>query len=263
MDVPKDIGARYLCQAERILIADRRGAGDSIRAIARRLGRPASTVSREVRGNSDPGAGCYGPYRAQQAAADRRKRPKARKARVGTRLWDEIRAGIKRHWSPEQTGHRLDADFPDNGDMHACTETIYQAIYIQGRGELNREPMVMNGERPAEVGDRAVPGHWEGDPVCGRANRTAIGTLVERATRFTIPPAPARRTRRRTRPTSRHPQDARPEQAPAPVLPQRHRPIRLPGGLPRRGRRGTQRPATKTLGFMKPSEKIIELLDAA
>lgn len=164
MDVPKDIGARYLCQAERILIADRPGAGDSIRAIARRLGRPASTVSREVRRNSDPGAGGYGPYRAQQAAADRRKRPKARKARVGTRLWDEIRAGIKRHWSPEQTGHRLDADFPDNGDMHACTETIYQAIYIQGRGELNREPMVMTGERPAEVGDRAVPGHWGGRP---------------------------------------------------------------------------------------------------
>lgn len=89
MDVPKDIGARYLCQAERILIADRPGAGDSIRAIARRLARPASTVSREVRRNSDPGAGGYGPYRAQQAAADRRKRPKARKARVGTRLWDE------------------------------------------------------------------------------------------------------------------------------------------------------------------------------
>lgn len=67
-------------QAARILIADRPGAGDSIRAIARRLGRPASTVSREVRRNSDPGAGGYGPYRAQQAAADRRKRPKARKA---------------------------------------------------------------------------------------------------------------------------------------------------------------------------------------
>ena len=102
--------------------------------------------------------------------------------------------------------------FPDNGDMHASVETIHQAIYLQARGGLRqelkramrqgrtargpqggqgrkprfREPMVMISDRPAEVEDRAVPGHWEGDLITGSANRSAIGTLVERATRFTI-----------------------------------------------------------------------------
>ena len=111
-----------------------------------------------------------------------------------------------------QIGNRLRHDFPDNEDMHASVETIYQAIYVQGKGELKaelkramrqgraqrkprggagrrprfRDPMVMISDRPAEVEDRAVPGHWEGDLITGSANRSAIGTLVERATRFTI-----------------------------------------------------------------------------
>ena len=116
------------------------------------------------------------PYRAQQKAADRLKRPKPRKAAEGTRLWDEIAAGLRRHWSPEQIANRLRLDFPDNGDMHASVETIYQAIYLQARGELKqelkramrqgrtarrpqggqgrkprfREPMAMISERPPE-----------------------------------------------------------------------------------------------------------------
>ena len=212
MDKPKRIHARYLSQDERIAIADRLRLGDSIRAIARLLGRDPGTVSREVERNRNPESGGYEPYHAQQKASDRLKRPKPRKAAEGTRLWDEIAAGLRRHWSPEQIANRLRLDFPDNGDMHASVETIYQAIYLQARGELKqelksamrqgratrkprgeagrkprfREPMVMISERPAEVEDRAVPGHWEGDLITGTRNQSAIGTLVERATRFTI-----------------------------------------------------------------------------
>ena len=186
--------------------------GDSIRAIARLLGRDPGTVSREVERNRNPESGGYEPYRAQQKAADRLKRPKPRKAAEGTRLWDEIAAGLRRHWSPEQIANRLRLDFPDNGDMHASVETIYQAIYLQARGELKqelkramrqgrtarrpqggqgrkprfREPMAMISERPPEIEDRAVPGHWEGDLITGSRNKSAIGTLVERTTRFTI-----------------------------------------------------------------------------
>ena len=177
--------------------------------------RPA-TVSREIRRNTNPLTGCHEPYHAQQSGADRLKRPKPRKAGPGTRLWREILAGLGRHWSPEQIGNRLRHDFPDNEDMHASVETIHQAIYVQGKGELKAElkramrqgrtlreprggagrrtrfqdPMVMISDRPAEVEDRAVPGHWEGDPITGSANRSATGTLVERATRFTILPHP-------------------------------------------------------------------------
>ncbi|WP_318788259.1 IS30 family transposase, partial [Bifidobacterium longum] len=157
-------------------------------------------------------SGGYEPYHAQQKAADRLKRPKPRKAAEGTRPWDEIAAGLRRHWSPEQIADRPRPDFPDNGDTHASVETICQAIYLQARGELKqeikramrqgrtarrpqggqgrkprfREPMVMISERPPEIEDRTIPGHWEGDLITGSRNKSAIGTLVERTTRFTI-----------------------------------------------------------------------------
>ncbi|MDD6086902.1 MAG: IS30 family transposase [Bifidobacterium boum] len=181
--------------------------------MARALGRAPSTISRELRRNADDIGGAYGPHRAQQMATHRLKRPKPRKIMPGTRLWDEIKAGLDKHWSPEQISGRLRRAHPDNESMNACHETIYQAIYVQGKGELRlqlkhamrrghvarrhrgdgqsrrprfREPMVMISDRPAEVADRAVPGHWEGDLICGAGNRSAIGTLVERTTRFTI-----------------------------------------------------------------------------
>ena len=173
MDKPKTLHPRYLSQEERIQIADRLRLGDSIRAIARLLGRDPGTVSREVERNRNPESGGYEPCRARQKAADRLKRPKPRKAAEGTRLWDEIAAGLRRHWSPERIANRLRLDFPDNGDMHASVETIYQAIYLQARGEPPadpkaakaakprfREPMVMISERHPEIEDRAVPGHW-------------------------------------------------------------------------------------------------------
>ena len=161
MDKPKRIHARYLSQDERIAIADRLRLGDSIRAIARLLGRDPGTVSREVERNRNPESGGCEPYRAQQKAADRLKRPRPRKAAVGTRLWDEIAAGLRRHWSPEQIANRLRLDFPDNGDMHASVETIYQAIYLQARGRTQtgaetpqrqgrakRKPQGDGGRRP-------------------------------------------------------------------------------------------------------------------
>ncbi len=184
-----------------------------VRGIARRLNRPASTAGRELARNTNPATGMYEPYRAQQMSADRLRRPKTAKIHTVPGLLDYIRSGLKAHWSPEQIAGRLRADFPDNEDMHVCTETIYQAIYVQAKGELKkdiakalrsgrarrrphgqadsrrprfREPMVMIGERPAEVEDRAIPGHWEGDLICGAASKSAIGTLVERSTRFTI-----------------------------------------------------------------------------
>ena len=174
MDKPRTLHPRYLSQEERIQIADRLRLGDSVRAIARLPGRDPGTVGREVERNRNPGSGGYEPCRARQKAADRLKRPKPRKAAEGTRLWDEIAAGLRRHWSPEQIADRPRPDFPDNGDMHASVETIYQAIYLQARGELrqelkramrqgrtarrpqggqgreprSREPMVMISERP-------------------------------------------------------------------------------------------------------------------
>ena len=213
VDKPKQINARYLDQDERVSIADWRRAGAGVREIARRIGRSPSTVSRELARNTNPATGMYEPYRAQQMSADRLKRPKAAKVRTVPGLLEYVRAGLEAHWSPEQIAGRLRRDFPDNKGMHVCAETIYQAIYVQARGELRkdvakalrsgrarrrprgdadarrprfREPMVMISDRPAEVEDRAVPGHWEGDLICGAANRSAIGTLVERTTRFTI-----------------------------------------------------------------------------
>ena len=212
MDKPKRIHARYLNQEERIPIADRLRPGDSIRATARLSGRDPGAVSREVERDRNPGTGDCEPCRARQKAAGRLKRPRPRKAAEGTRLWDEIAAGLRRHWSPEQISGRPKAMFPDDGDMHASVETIHQAIYLQARGGLRqelkramrqgrtargpqggqgrkprfREPMVMISERPPEIEDRAVPGHWEGDLITGGRDKSAIGTLVERTTRFTI-----------------------------------------------------------------------------
>ena len=215
VDIPQKISSRHLDQDERISIADWRKAGMGVRGIARRLNRPASTVSREPARNANPAAGMHEPYRARQMSADRLRRPKPAKIHTVPGLPAYIRAGLRAHWSPEQIAGRLRADFPDNDAMHVCAETIRQAIYAQAKGELKkdviktlrsgraqrrphgqtdsrkprfREPMIMISERPAEVGDRAIPSHWEGDLIRGAASKSAIGTLVERPTRFTILP---------------------------------------------------------------------------
>jgi IS30 family transposase len=200
---------RFLSVAEREEIAVGRAAGQSVRAIAAGLGRPPSTVSRELRRNGRRGG--YRALAAQAQADDRARRPKAAKLAVNARLRAWVQEKLEQNWSPEQVSVMLRAEFPDDAEMRVSPETIYQSIYVQGRGALRRElasclrtgralrkprrraaerrgripGMVMISERPAEVADRAVPGHWEGDLIIGSGS-SAIGTLVERRTRFVM-----------------------------------------------------------------------------
>ncbi len=207
---------RYLSLEERLQIADLHLSGTGVRAIARKVGRPASTISRELRRNSpQPGSrgrGKYAPYAAQKRTELRARRPKASKFEHAE-LADVVQAKLCVKWSPEQISDHLARTFPNRGEMHVCPETIYQALYVQGRGHLRadlhqhlrtgravRRPrrsttkgpsgkipdMILISQRPAEVADRAVPGHWEGDLILGSNCRSAIATLVERQTRFTM-----------------------------------------------------------------------------
>jgi IS30 family transposase len=237
---------RYLSFAEREEIALLRAQGCGVRETARRLGRDASTISRELRRNAATRGGGleYRATTAQWHAERAARRPKRAKLAenavlrqyVQDRLagevvgpggaavrgpvvpWKGRRHGPRQHrrwaraWSPEQIARRLPLDFPDDETMRISHEAIYQALYVQGRGALRREltaclrtgralrvprarsrgrgqshvsPEIMISERPAEVADRAVPGHWEGDLIVGLGS-SAIGTLVERTTRFTM-----------------------------------------------------------------------------
>lgn len=211
--VPPSGPSRYLCEDERIHIADRLRERAAVRTIAAELGRSPSTVSREIKRNRHPESGAYRPHAAQARADARRPRPKPRKIGRIPGLRDFIQHHLDRKWSPEQICHALRAQFPERPEMHVVHETVYQALYVQGRGELRRElagalrsgrarrrpqrqancrqprftdPMVMISERPAEAEDRAVPGHWEGDLILGKDGKSAIGTLVERATRYVM-----------------------------------------------------------------------------
>ena len=184
-----------------------------MRRIAAELGRSPSTVSREVTRNRDPGSGSYRPFAAQARSADRRPRPKQRKFTTNAALRTFVQDHLEKRWSPEQITRILRLRFLNQPEMHVAHETIYQALYLQGRGELRREltralrtgrarrkprrapdsrrprfgdDMVMISERPADVQDRAVPGHWEGDLIIGQGCRSAIGTLVERSTRYVM-----------------------------------------------------------------------------
>ena len=204
---------RYLGTAERIHIADRLREGRSLRSIATELNRSASTISREVHRNSDPSDGQYRPYAAQQLAGARRPRPKTAKLIKYPTLRKRIQRHLDKGWSPEQIVQRLRRDFPHLTDMHLAPETIYQAVYQPARGGLIRgkkpllrtgrtmrrprrqaqarkprfaAPMVMLDQRPDEVDDRRVPGHWEGDLVIGKDGRSQMGTLVERTSRYVM-----------------------------------------------------------------------------
>ncbi len=199
---------------EREEIACLHAAGQGVRAIARLVGRNPSTISRELR-RLPAAPGRSRIYRASTAQADadtRARRPKDAKLATCLPLRWEVQNRLKHHHSPEQIARRLVEDFPEEVEMRVSHETIYQSIYVQGRGGLKRElakhlrtgralrkphrkqaerrgripGMVNISERPAEVEDRAVPGHWEGDLITGAANQSAIGTLVERSTRFVM-----------------------------------------------------------------------------
>jgi IS30 family transposase len=190
--------------------------GESYRVIGARIGRPASTISREVRRNGPPKR--YRALRAQGLAEERARRPKTAKLAADGELRDWVQEHLEMKWSAEQISALLKREFADRPEMRVSPETIYQSLYVQGRGALRRElaaslrtgralrkprrkdgerrgrikDMVNISERPAEAEDRAVPGHWEGDLLIGAAGRSAIGTLVERTTRFTmLVPLPA------------------------------------------------------------------------
>jgi IS30 family transposase len=202
-------GPGRLTLAEREEISLGLGRGETFAAIATRLGRAVSSVSREVAANG--GRDGYRAWRAHRRAYERARRPKACKLAC-TRLAAHVEMWLKEWWSPEEIARRLRIEFSHDPMMWVSHETIYQSLFVQGRGELRREltrclrtgrakrrprtrgeetrgrlrDMVMISERPAEVADRAVPGHWEGDLVLGKNGRSAVGTLVERATRYVL-----------------------------------------------------------------------------
>jgi IS30 family transposase len=208
----REISARFLSEEERIRIADLRRAGEGVRAIAQELGRSPATVSRELRRNVDADSGTYHPHAAQRLAERRRARPKTGKLVADVQLREFVQDKLKRRWSPEQIAHSLRSQFPGQPDRHVVHETIYQAVYrpdlgglcrelprVLRTGRLRRKPhrrgeerrgklpnMTMIDQRPEEAADREVAGHWEGDLITGEANRSAIGTLVERSSRYTI-----------------------------------------------------------------------------
>jgi IS30 family transposase len=190
----------------------RRGldAGSSLRVIARGLGRAPSTVSREVAANG--GRHGYAGWRAHRRACDLARRPKVAKLAGCARLRAQVEEWLEcEQWSPTQISARLRIEFPYDPMMRVSPETIYQSLYVQGRGALRKElaaclrtgrairrnrsrlstrrgipDKLMISERPAEVEDRAVPGHWEGDLIIGKQGRSAVGTLVERWSRYVV-----------------------------------------------------------------------------
>lgn len=213
INAPKrEISPRYLSEDERIVIGDRHRAGCTVQAIGEELGRSASTISRELRRNTDPVSGQYRPFAAQRMAVDRRARPRVGKIARDPVLGRFVADKLQQRWSPEQISRAVRQQFPDSPERHVVHETIYQAVYRPDLGGLPRElprlrtgrrrrkrrrcpqerragglvGMTMIDQRPAEAADRSVGGHWEGDLILGTGNRSAIGTLVDRSSRFTI-----------------------------------------------------------------------------
>ncbi len=184
----------------------------SFTEIAGRLGRPCSTVSREV--GRKGGRPDYRATLAQRSANTRAGRPKVRKLVGCPALAAEVEAGLAQRWSPGQIAARLAREHPEEAELRVSHETIYTSLYCQGRGGLRKELIAAlrsgrarrrprsRGEeakrgnvlgdiwpisqRPAEAADRAVPGHWEGDLIMGAFNRSAILTLVERSSRYCL-----------------------------------------------------------------------------
>lgn len=205
------VGRRYLRFDEREEIMRLQASGLGVRQIAREIGRDPSTVSRELK--RAVGLRGYKASMAQTHADLGRRGSRNAKLATNLRLRREVQTRLERLESPGQIAGRLRLDFPDEPEMWVSAETIYQSLYVQARGGLNREltaylrtgrsmrkprrkpgqrrtripGMVMISERPPEIEDRAVPGHWEGDLIMGSASSdSAVGTLVERTTGFVM-----------------------------------------------------------------------------
>lgn len=209
---PGSTPGRGLTLEERIEIQGGVRAGLSQRAIGRLIGRDQSVISRELTRHRSAD-GSYHAAVAELTAQRRRRRPKAFKLNTNPALAAQVTEWLEDGWSPKLIATVLEIDHPGDQTWQVSHETIYQALYVQGRGQLRqdlarqlstgrttrrsregsgrRSPSPFKealtiSQRPAEVTDRAVPGHWEGDLILGAGNKSAIGTLVERATRFTI-----------------------------------------------------------------------------
>lgn len=202
---------KRLNSSNRELIMIMLSHGTTFTEIARALGRSVSTISREVH-NRKTSAGAYSALDAQRRADQAAKCHHIQRKLNEPRLWNFVEKKLKLHWSPEQIARELRTTYPEDSLMHVSHETIYAYLYVQGRGHFKKEltrylrqhrptrrprggqreyrgkilDMVSIHQRPAEVADRTVPGHWEGDLIMGARNQSALGTLVERMTRFVI-----------------------------------------------------------------------------
>jgi IS30 family transposase len=209
--VERHVVAGRLSLEDRVEIQVGIERGESGAQIGRRLGWDASTVTREIARHSPAGRDGYRPFEAHRRACANARRVKPTKLASNPVLLALVSTWLEQWWSPQQIARRLREEFADRPEMWVSHETIYKSLYVQGRGELRRElarclrsgrakrrsnnpgstigkipGMVNISERPAEVEDRAVPGHWEGDLIMGASNRSAVGTLVERSTRFVM-----------------------------------------------------------------------------
>jgi IS30 family transposase len=208
---PRRRSRRALTLSEREEISRGVAAGQSLRWIAVSLGRAPSTVSREIKRNG--GRRQYRACKADEAAWDRAHRPKTCKLVENPALTRIVVEKLQLEWSPDQIAGWLKSTYPNDENYQVSHETIYKSLFIQARGALKKEllqhlrkPRAMRRsrhhtqkttdhgritntvsirERPAEVEDRAVPGHWEGDLLCG-SNNSQIATLVERHTRLVM-----------------------------------------------------------------------------
>jgi IS30 family transposase len=203
--------AHALSLTEREVIARALGRGATYRQIAGMLGRAPSSISREVQRHG--GRSGYDAERADRAAWQNGQRPKACRLATRPRLRALVAAKLRLQWSPRQISGWLRCTFPQTPELYVSPETIYRSLFVQARGVLKKElqrelrtrratrhartatrkrqgrgqivDAVSISERPPEVADRAVPGHWEGDLLAGGQN-SHIATLVERSTRFVV-----------------------------------------------------------------------------
>jgi len=204
---------RHLSVDEREALSRFLAAGLSLRAIALQLGRSPSSLCRECRRLGMDRRRYWATDGQRQAFLNRRKSKKPRKLSLHPRLNAYVTMRLKQKWSPEQIARRIQKEYPFDTTMRISHETIYQHLYVLPRGELKKElirylrqktrfrksrlitqsqqrrgipEMISIEERPKEVADRSVPGHWEGDLLVGPHHRSALGTLVERQTRLVL-----------------------------------------------------------------------------